>query len=398
MFAACARIFFARMTSKCGKLRIALITNNYTPYSGGVVSSINAQVAALQEDGHIIRVITLDFLGVGHSDPDYVVRIRTPLKFRRKNNHYAIPWYMITQIREVVTAMNTDIVHVHHPFLLGVGGLKVVHELNIPIVFTYHTMYEEYAHYVPFFSGAAKPCISWLVRSFCNAVDGVIVPSSTIAQYLSEQSVRTALSCIPSPLQSNFLGIPFSGRKRLSSDPFKLLTVVRFTKEKNVPFILDVFSHLDERFYLTLVGYGAEYQNLRSYAYDHLKLSPDHLQFVLKPSPEQIIEYYREADLFLFSSKTDTQGLVLAEAMAFSTPVIALTGPGQNDIIRNEENGLLVSTEQEMVNGIHHCSEQIELQSAMQKKAWQTAQNYLPDQYRERLLQFYWQVINGYQG
>ena len=385
------------MTGKRRKLRIALITNNYTPYSGGVVSSINAQVAALQEDGHIVRVITLDFLGDGHSDPDYVVRVRTPLKFKHKKNHYAIPWYMITQIREVVTSMSADIVHVHHPFLLGVGGLKVVRGLNIPIIFTYHTMYEEYAHYVPFFAGAAKPWIRRLVRTFCNAVDGIIVPSFTIAEYLREQSVGTSVSCIPSPLQSNFLGIPFSGRSRLSHEPFKLLTVVRFTKEKNIPFILNVFRHLDERFYLTLVGYGAEYENLRVYAFDHLKLSPDRLQFVLKPPREQIIEFYREADLFLFSSKTDTQGLVLAEAMACSTPVIALTGPGQNDIICNEENGLLVSSEQEMVNGIHYCSEQIEAQSAMQKKAWQTAQNYLPDQYRERLLRFYWQVINEFQ-
>jgi 1,2-diacylglycerol 3-alpha-glucosyltransferase len=374
------------------KLRIALITNNYTPYSGGVVSSINAQVAALQEDGHLVRVITLDFLGVQHTDPDYVERIYTPIKFKHQQNHYAIPWFMVTQLSRVIKGMDADIIHIHHPFLLGVKALEVGQALGIPTIFTYHTLYVEYAHYVPLPATAAKALINRLVRRFCGAVDGIIVPSPSIKNYLRDQGIDTRLQCIPSPLQSCFQDIPFSAQQRSAAGAVKLLSVIRFTKEKNVPFLLDVCSLLDERYKLTLVGYGVEYENLRSYAYDQLQIPEQQLQFVLKPPREQLINYYRDADLFLFPSKTDTQGLVLLEAMACSTPVIAIKGPGQNDIICHKRNGLLVETVQEMAKGIKFLTGHSESFAIMQRDAWQTAQNYLPDQYRERLLAMYRQV------
>ena len=383
------------MSSDDKKLRIALISNNYTPYSGGVVSSINAQVATLREDGHWVRVITLDFLGNKHTDPDYVVRVQTPIKFKCRQNHYAIPWFMVTQLKKIITGMNADIVHVHHPFLLGVKGVEVARTLGIPIVFTYHTLYEEYAHYVPLPASIARPLIRKLVRQFCSTVDAIIAPSPGIMDYLKEQNINTRLQCIPSPLQSCFQNIPYTKQTRLARDPVKLLSVLRFTKEKNVPFLLDVLSLLDEHFTLTLVGYGAEYENLRAYAYDHLQISEKQLQFVLKPPREQLINYYREADLFLFPSKTDTQGLVLLEAMACSTPVVAVMGPGQKDIIQQNKNGLLVSTSEEMAQATKNLTEHHKILIPMQKEAWCTAQNYLPENFRKQLLALYRRVIEG---
>jgi len=377
------------------KLRIALISNNFTPYSGGVVSSINTQVATLLEDGHFVRVITLDFLGNKHTDPDYVVRVFTPIKFRCKQNHYAIPWFMVTQLKKIITGMNADMVHVHHPFLLGTKGVEVARSLGLPVIFTYHTLYEEYAHYVPLPVSIAKPLIRKLVRNFCCAVDTVIVPSPNIIDYLKEQNIITRLKCIPSSLQSCFQGIPYTERTRSAGDPVKLLSVLRFTKEKNVPFLLDVLNLLDERFTLTLVGYGVEYENLRTYAYDHLQLSEQQLQFVLKPPREQLINYYKDADLFLFPSRTDTQGLVLLEAMACSTPVVAVMGPGQRDIIQNNKNGLLVTTTEEMAQAIKYLIKQNKTFISLKKEAWCTAQNYLPEQFREQLLAAYRQVIDG---
>ena len=383
------------MSNDGKKLRIALISNNFTPYSGGVVSSINTQVATLLEDGHFVRVITLDFLGNKHTDPDYVVRVFTPIKFRCKQNHYAIPWFMVTQLKKIITGMNADMVHVHHPFLLGTKGVEVARSLGLPVIFTYHTLYEEYAHYVPLPVSIAKPLIRKLVRNFCCAVDTVIVPSPNIIDYLKEQNIITRLKCIPSSLQSCFQGIPYTERTQSAGDPIKLLSVLRFTKEKNVPFLLDVLNLLDERFTLTLVGYGVEYENLRTYAYDHLQLSKQQLQFVLKPPREQLINYYKDADLFLFPSRTDTQGLVLLEAMACSTPVVAVMGPGQRDIIQNNKNGLLVTTTEEMAQAIKYLIKQNKTFISLKKEAWCTAQNYLPEQFREQLLAAYRQVIDG---
>ncbi len=383
------------MNSQNDKLRIALISNNYTPYSGGVVSSIDAQTAALQEDGHLVRIITLNFLGGRHADPEHVLRIRTPIKFTCRNNHYAIPWYMVTQLRTLIRGMHADIVHIHHPFLLGAKGLEVARMLGIPSIFTYHTLYEEYAHYVPLPAAAAKPLIRRLVHRFCCGVDAIIAPSPAVAAKLRDQHITTRLRCIPSPLQSCFHRIPFAVRKRARQEPLKLLSVVRFTKEKNVTFLLDVCSLLDERFTMTLVGYGVEYQNLRSHAYEKLQLSPLQLQFVVKPDREQLLRHYRDADLFLFPSRTDTQGLVLAEAMACSTPVIAIPGPGQDGIVRHNQNGLLVATSREMAQAIEYLADSRETMAAMSEQAWRTAQNYLPEQFRTQLLSLYREAAEG---
>ena len=236
--------------------------------------------------------------------------------------------------------------------------------------------------------------ISIIVPAGNSIVDTIIAPSPNILDTLKEQNITTTLQCIPSPLQSCFHGIPYIEQTRSAHDPVRLLSVLRFTKEKNVPFLLDVLSLLDKRFTLTLVGYGIEYENLRSYAYDRLQLSEQQLQFVLKPPREQLINYYRNADLFLFPSRTDTQGLALLEAMACSTPAVAIMGPGQSSLIQNNKNGVLITTEQEMKQAIIYLANHKEAYCTMQKEAWRTAQSFLPKQFREKLLAVYRQVID----
>jgi glycosyltransferase involved in cell wall biosynthesis len=371
------------------KLRIILISNNYTPYSGGVVSSINAQIDALQGDQHFVRLITLDFLGNMHDDPAHVIRIQTPIKFRHQQKHYAIPWFMVTQLTRIINNINPDIIHVHHPFLLGVKALDVGRKLGVPVVFTYHTLYEEYAHYVPLPVNLSKMLIGRLVRNFCAKVDAIIVPGQSIANYLIKQRISSRLVCIPSSLQPCYCHFPFRPRIYKLTSPVKLLTVGRFTREKNLQFLLDVCQLLEDRFVLTLAGYGIEYENLRHYAYRHLKLSPKRVQFVLKPLPVQLVNFYKQADLFLFSSTTDTQGLVLAEAMACSTPVIAVHGPGQSDIILDKKNGLLVLTPEEMASSINELVKNPHKLNKMRKQAWLTAKNFMPKTFNERLFATY---------
>ncbi len=374
-------------------LRIVLISNNYTPYSGGVVSSINAQIATLQENRHFVRLITLDFLGDKHDDPDHVIRIKTPVKFRHQQKHYAIPWFMVTQLTRIIRQINPDIVHVHHPFLLGVKALEVARKLGVPVVFTYHTLYQEYAHYVPLPINLSKRLIGKLAREFCSKVDVIIAPGQHIADHLVRQNISTRLVCIPSPLLPCFNDIPFIPNNFSLNEPVKLLTVGRFTKEKNLKLLLDVCQLLKTHFIFTLVGYGVEYEDLRHYAFQELQLSLQQVQFVFKSSATRLINYYQQADLFLFSSTTDTQGLVLAEAMACSTPVIAVHGPGQCDIIDNHNNGILVSTAEEMASSIDTLVKHPQRLNQMRQHAWQTAKKYKPEIFNELLLATYRELV-----
>lgn len=135
--------------SASNPLIILMVTNNYTPYSGGVVSSIDVSVNALQNLGHNPYIISLDFLKKGHNDPAHVFRVPCPVKFMYKKNYMAIPWKATKYIYKIAQQLKPSIIHSHHPSMLGMSAAQVARKMNIPIVFTYHTIYEEYAHYMP---------------------------------------------------------------------------------------------------------------------------------------------------------------------------------------------------------------------------------------------------------
>ncbi len=373
-------------------MRIAFVTNNYTPYSGGLTSSINAITDALRMQGHQVFIITLDFLDKKEeaiADPDYVIRIACPIKFMYKKNYMAIPWRPTHAITQLLKQYKPDIVHVHHPFLLGVSALRAARTLKIPCVFTYHTMYEQYAHYIPLPNFFTKPLIRSTVRRFCNAVDGIIVPSSAIRDYLLAQKITVPIKIIPSPLRSFFFTSTAETKNIPNKKHFELLVVSRFVPEKNIPFVFDVFKQLPNIFTLTLVGYGTDYEKTQKRAFDTLQLSPERVRFIHKPDPDNLIKLYHNADLFIFSSQTDTQGLVLAEAMSQGLPVIALDGPGQRDIINNGINGFIIENANQAATTIINIANNAELHKKLSAGARATAQHYHTDSIIKQLLNFY---------
>ena len=368
-------------------MRIVFITNNYTPYSGGVVSSINVTVEQLRANGHEVFVVTLNFLDDNHTDPEWVFRVPCPIRFTYKTNPMAVPFRAHKNVLRLLDMLKPDIVHVHHPFLLGVAGYKAAQAIGIPIIFTYHTMYEKYAHYVPLPAMFTQPVIKKLAIDFCKKVQGIVVPSGGIYSFLRESGVQTPMRVIPSGIQECFFTQPTVGDR---ANRFQLLLVSRFQKEKNIPFVLDVFSKLDSaRYSLTLVGYGAEYDALRAYAYESLGLNSDDVQFVVRPSRDELVDLYQRAHLFLFPSQTDTQGLVLVEAMAAGTPVVALDGPGQRDCVANGYNGFIVSDCKRMVEVIRQLGSNVDLYEELCVGARVTARCYAPIQTASQLFSFY---------
>jgi 1,2-diacylglycerol 3-alpha-glucosyltransferase len=375
-------------------MHIMMVTNNYSPYAGGVVSSINATVQALQELGHHVTLITFDFLGKAHNDPVWVKRLFCPIKFRYKTNHMAVAWCSRKQLNKLIRSLKPDIVHVHHPFLLGYRAAHIAKAEGIPVVFTYHTLYEAYAHYVCLPRHIATYLIKRRVHSFCQTVNGIIAPGSAIQAMLRAEGVTVPIKTVPSGLQSIFLSEK-TGLRSSSVETIRLLTVGRMVKEKNVEALLRVALALQSKevsFVFTLVGYGAEYNKLKKYAYDELALRPDRVIFIHQPPKEQILECYRTSDVFLFASQTDTQGLVLAEAMAAGVSVVALDGPGQRDIIVNEQNGYIVANEAEMVQRILGLYEQPDRLKELSNQACETAKRYCPKRLAEELVAFYKQI------
>jgi 1,2-diacylglycerol 3-alpha-glucosyltransferase len=368
---------------------ILMVTNNYTPFSGGVVSSLLSTCAELRRHGHRVVVVTFDFLADGAQEPD-VIRLRCAARFMYRGNHCVLPWRMGSQLAKIINDLKPDLIHVHHPFLLGASVAQHARRHKIPLVFTHHTLYEDYVHYVPLPQRITRPITRWLVRRFCKLVTTVIVPGASIARYLAQQGVGHTV-VVPSGILPCFIQESYTLKRIAADKPVELLSVSRFVPEKSIEFLLEVVAKLGVRYHITLIGYGASGAALRVYAYERLGLSSEQVQFIEHPSKEHMSEWYRRAHLFLFASITETQGLVLAEAMAFATPVIARTGPGVVDCVVEGVNGYLVTSVDEMVARVREITapEQRARYEVLQREAFATAQNYYPRKTVQELLNVY---------
>ena len=373
------------MTNKT--LHIAFVTNNYKPYSGGVVRSIESFRKELIKQGHKVSIITLDFGEKNLTEDKSVFRITCPIKFEHMSNPIAIPIFTYYQVKNLINKLNPDIIHTHHPFLLGKSALRAAKKLEIPIVFTYHTLYDKFLHYVPAPDKLLIPIINIRIKLFCSKINGIIVPSTHVKNLLKQKKIETYNKIIPTGISQNFYLKTFSYKQK--SRPFKLVTVSRFAKEKNINFLIDIFSKLSPKeFNFTLVGFGNELKSLQQYAYEELKLLEKNVTFVVKPQKKKLIKLYKESDLFIYASQTETQGLVTCEALAAGTPVVALNGPGQSDII-DGKNGVLVNSKEEMISWIEKISKDESLHKQMQKNAFETAQMYSSETMTKKLIDFY---------
>lgn len=378
------------------KLTIGMVTNNYTPYSGGVVSSIQALAHALRAQGHRVIIITLDF---DHKQPDEIdlIRLNCIWHCEYKKNPIALPIGAKKQIQRLLESYNIDILHVHHPFLLGPAAVGVARTHKMPIVFTHHSLYEHYVHYVPLPSWIVRPLARKVVRDFCAKVDHVIVPGNSIKQYLSSQGVSQEMSVVSSGILPFFAAQDFLPKQPLQDRRVELLTVSRFAPEKNIEWLLSMFAYLTLRypnkFALKLMGYGAWLGNLRELTYQRLCLSSRDVNFVERPTKQELLQAYQQADLFVFASQSETQGLVVAEAFSQSTPVLALKGPGVEDSVINGANGFLVTTMEEMVEKIDKIAQNALLFEHLQKGAFASGQLYHPASTAQQTYQVYQQLL-----
>lgn len=365
---------------------IFLVTNNYTPYAGGVVKSIDILCNELIKKGHAVYIITLNFLGTQHNDPSYVLRIPSLCRFRYKGNYYALAWLPQAYMRRLILTLKPDIIHVHHPFYVGAIAARLARFYNIGCVFTYHTQYEQYAHYVPLLPKIiGQFCIKKKVQRFCQKISAIVVPTESIQQKLLSEGITTPLFVVASAIDEHF----FVYVPRIVTKPVQLLTVSRFAVEKNIPFLLHTMTLLGQDFHLKLVGYGFLLSSLRRYAYRELGLSAQRVSFVVQPTKEELFWLYKQAHIFLFASKTETQGLVLAQALATGLPVIALNAHGSSDTIVHGNNGFLVESEQEMQQVIQYCVDNTQAYTTVQKKAYKSADHYTSDIFVQNIERIY---------
>jgi len=316
---------------------------------GGVSAAVETLRGSLERLGHRVVVVAPRTPRSGCGE-DGVIRV--PAVPAPTYPDFALPLPLGPTVARQIEALDLDVFHAQHPFLLGASARRLARAAGRPLVFTHHTLYDRYAHYVPL----PRPLVRWgAVRwstRFANGADLVVVPSVALRERLRAQGVHRPIEVVPTGTEpARFhpgdraaaraaLGLPAEARL--------LLYVGRLDREKNLEFLLEAFAVVAARLpgvELLLVGRGTRGAALRELAARRGVGARVH--FPGGVPRDAVVRYYQAADLFVFASTTETQGLAVLEAMSVGVPVVAVRASGVEEAVVDGVTGLLVPEDPE---------------------------------------------------
>jgi glycosyltransferase involved in cell wall biosynthesis len=323
-------------------LRVGLFTNNYFPMLGGVPTAVETIRRDLEALGHAVVIVAPRMAGAPEGERGV---IRVPAVPAPTYPDFALPMPLGPSLTRRLRALDLDVFHAHHPFLLGASARRLARAAGRPFVFTYHTLYERYAHYVPLpHRMVARRAIRWSAR-FADTADLIIAPSDFVARRLRTLGVRQPIEMLPTGVDLDRFrpGDRASARRSLGlgTEDRVLLYVGRLDREKNLEFLLDAVARVKApRIRLLLVGRGTQTAALRRAAATTGLGSRVELRGGSPPAG--LPTYYHAADAFVFASTSETQGLAVLEAMACGLAVVAVRASGIEEIVTDGVSGLLV--------------------------------------------------------
>ena len=383
-------------------MRLLMISDVYFPRVNGVSTSIETTRHALEKLGHEVTLIVPDYPQQNECTDPHVLRIPAR-KVLLDPEDRLMAWRDLRRTMRALAPQKFDLIHIHTPFIAHYAGTRMARNLKLPVVETYHTFFEQYLeHYIPFLP---DPMLRLMARRLTanqgNAVNALISPSFAMRDILRRYGVRSPISVIPTGIDLETWRAPIAPdpRDALSIAPTQpvLLFVGRLAFEKNVEFLLTMLSKLIAQrpdACLVLAGEGPAEKHLRKLT---AQLGLDaHVHFVgYLPRDGQLQALYRAADAFVFASATETQGLVLVEALALGLPVVALAEMGTRDVVREGEGCLIAPNDpqgfaQRVLELLNHPHEATRLaaQAVIAADAWQQ------ERIAERLVQFYQETID----
>ncbi len=336
------------------KLKIGFFTDSYRPYISGVVRSIEILTGELDKMGHETFIFAPAYPSESNEQNVYrFLSIPSPTQ-----RDFALPLPFSSRMNSTVRTLGLDIIHVHTPFLMGSLGALTARRFNLPLVFTHHTLYHNYAHYLPLGKKMASGIIKQWDINFCNRCDLIIAPSQFVRALIRRNGVRTPVSVIPTGLPNNYYeGDPHWLKEKFALSPNNkvLLYVGRMGKEKNIIFLIEAMEKIiqkrkDTR--LVLVGTGPEEADLRHFS--RQKNLQRYIFFTGRVDHQDLQNCYAGADIFIFASQTETQGMVVGEAQQSGLPVVALYSPCMAEMIFHGKDGFLAFTLDDFVNRIFY--------------------------------------------
>ncbi len=341
-------------------MKIGLFTDTYYPQINGVATSVLMLKKNLEMRGHKVYVFTTTDPKADSKEKDVYRVPSIPFVSARRVGMFYNP-----RLSKIIKRLGLDVIHTHTEFSLGIFGRTMAKELNIPFLHTYHTIYEDYTHYIGrlgVFDPIAKMAVRKLSIKFCNSADKVIVPTEKVKDLLFSYDLKQDISIIPTGIELNKFSqqnYNFNIVQNLRTDlgieekDTVVLYIGRISKEKNIEEILIAMkSYLNERenVKLVLIGDGPEKNALENRAKG---LGIDNQTIFAGERPwNEIGMYYQIGDVFVSASQSETQGLTYIEALASGLPVVAKADKCLEGVLKDNINGYAFHNQEDFIKAL----------------------------------------------
>jgi len=378
-------------------MKVTMFTNTYRPHVGGVANSVFTYETEFRDRGFDVSVVAPEFEGAEEST-DHVLRVPAIQNFNGSDFSLRLPQPWV--VSEFIDQVQPNLIHSHHPFLLGDTALRTAYERGLPLVFTHHTMYEQYTHYVPLDSEAMQRVAIQMATEYCNLCNHVIAPSESIEALLRKRGVTVPITTIPTGIDLDFFGSgdrqAFRTRNGIDHDAIVVGHVGRLAEEKNLAFLAEgVGQFLSQKSdaVFVVVGDGNDRQRMEEALRTHV--GADQLVFTGRQTGQDLADAYASMDVFAFASQSETQGMVIAEALAAGNPIVALDGPGIREVVE-ERNGRLLdhdATEATFAKALMELTAETHRLSRIREVARETAKPYGLKCCADRLAKLYADLV-----
>lgn len=346
-------------------MRIGIFTDTYPPYINGVSTSVAMLEKALEKKGHQVFIVTVndDVLSYKYENENKIIRVPgIPIGIYDYRLTGIYPLRAIEKIRK----WDLDVIHSHTEFGVGTFARIIAKQLDIPLVHTYHTMYEDYVHYITkgYFDGPSKKIVEYLTKFYCDktATELIVPTKKTYDLFKNKYKVDRNVHIIPTGIEiERFYKEKYTKEEiselrtklGLSETDFVIMFVGRLGHEKSVDLLIDGQKDLVKNYKhckLVIIGDGPDALAFKKLVVKY-KLD-DNVIFTGKVPWEDVSKYYQLAHVFATASKTETQGLTVIEAMAASTAVVCADDESFRDVIVDGLNGFLFKNKRQYVKSI----------------------------------------------
>ena len=327
-------------------MKILFLSDVYFPRVNGVSTSIKVFKNDLIKLGHEVHLICPSY-NETNTDKTLTTIKSKPIFFDPED--HLMSWSELNKKTEWIKKQKFDLIHIQTPFIAHYYGKKLSKILNIPIVETYHTSFEDYLHlYMPILPESFARWLSRIIAKYlCNHCNGIISPSEQLKETLKNYRVTKPIKVVPTglPDKSFKKTNKYSFRKLYNispNDPL-LLFVGRVAHEKNIDFLLHAFKYIakeNKSIKFLITGEGPAFEHIQKLI-KNLNLEHSVILTGYLEADQELLNCYASSDMFIFSSKTETQGLVLIEAMAQGLPIVALAENGTKSILENNPGAII---------------------------------------------------------